>query len=639
MQQDTGLIPPWTADDFETEKPYAWLNSMKLSRFDLRRVLNAMIDYGAKLGVKRLTIQQYWRDYLADQKPAKFVGSNSFTEFPEQETVLGEGKTFQCGKYQCDANGISYVGPQGEWIQVLPHPVLPIKRIIDVETNLENLKIAYCRLIQEPKGNVKAEWRELITPRETLASAQRIISLAKHGIAVNSENAKEVVKYIAEIENLNYSQMDTQRSTSHMGWLPNGQFAPFTKSIVYGGDSEENSLLYNSFHSQGDFSKWLAVAKKVRSGQSVPARIALAASFAAPLVHKLGALSFFVHFWGLQGSGKTVGLMLGASVWCDPTMGKYVKSFNSTKVHQELFAAFCGNLPVFMDELQVVADRKSFDDIIYALCEGVSKGRGAKEGGLRKSDRWATVFLTTGEMPIVQSNSGGGAAVRTIEVNYGGEPFFENAREVANELKENYGFAGQMFIEALQEPGVMDEVKAAQNEFYRRMVGNIQDKQVLSASLLLAADQIADVVIFHDGKSLTVDDIKPYLITQEQADQNQRCYQYLIGWIAANQRRFDEASEENVDPWGTVETENGRELVYIIRSKFENGLAEGGFSPGAFLSWAKRKGLLKTARPDNNTIQRYVGKFRPVCVAVYLPPSNADEKAMVKVEEDDDMPF
>lgn len=626
-----------TAEDFETERPYAWIQSLNLSRFETRRAVNTMIKRGVELGVKQLTIQQYWRAFLDDQKPVKAIGGSGIIEFPDMETVTGKDKVYSCGKYLCDGSGVSYVGPMGEWVRVIAHPLMPVKRIVDVDTNQENLKIAYCRLMYNENGDaIKANWRQMITPRETLASAQKILGLARNGVGVNSENAKEVVKYLSEIEEQNYPNMETQMSCSHMGWLPDGQFAPYTKDVVYGGDNDEFQKLYAGMSTQGSEEAWMDVARKVRSGASVPARIALAASFAAPLVQKLGALSFFVHFWGLQGTGKTVALILGASVWGNPALGWYIKSFSGTKVSQELFAAFCGNLPVFLDELQVISDRKSFDDIIYALCEGVSKGRGSKDGGLQASKRWATCFLTTGEMPIVQSNSGGGAAVRTIEVNYGGEPFFKDAREVANTLKANYGFAGRKYIEELRKPEVMKVVKETQKKFYSMLAGDIQDKQVLSASLLLTADQLADVAIFHDGKSLTVEDIKPYLITQDQADVNQRCYQYLVGWIAANQRRFSSSLDDNNhEPWGIEEESGGRQLIYIIKPILEKALSEGGFSSGAFLSWAKRKRLLKTQRYDSCTVQKTIGKARPLCVAVYMP----DDAAENTVEDDDALPF
>lgn len=625
------LVPQWSADDFESERPYAWLYERRAgNKFLFQQLLDKTMKAAKSVGVNALKFKQYWNAYIASMSPQQTVvlGAN-MTAFPDQD------KELQCGKYICDEGGVKYYGRMGEEIDVCSHPLVPVKRIVNVDTNEEKLQLAYCRVIADRK----IQWRKLIAGRETLASAQRIIGLARNGIAVNSENAKEVVKYLSELESLNYSALDTQKSAGHMGWLPDGKFAPYAEDIVYDGESEEFAKMYEGFKEAGSYDTWLDIARKVRSGNSVPGRIALAASFAAPLVQVMGALTFFVHFWGLQGSGKTVALMLAASVWGNPLIGGYIKSFSGTKVSQELYAAFCGNLPVFLDELQVISDRRMFDDMIYALCEGVSKGRGAKDGGLQTARRWATCILTTGEMPIVQSNSGGGAAVRTIEVNYGGEPFFQDARSVANTLKENYGFAGRQFIEALQTDGVIDQLKAIQKGYYQQLSGDIQDKQVLSASLLLAADKLADTAIFHDGKALTVAEIRPYLITQDQADINKRCYDWLVGWIAGNQARFsDEADENKGTQWGLTEKEGRKEFVYIIRGTFERALQEAGFSPGAFLSWAKRKDLLKTKRADSNTIQKTIGKARPVCVAILMPVSDEDG-GFVDVTDDEPMPF
>lgn len=658
-QQNQLILTNFTADDFFTEKPYKLLYSLQLKRFETRQALIAMKKYAASLGVNQLLVQQLWNDYLADQKPAYTIGSNEVVLFPNIGEVIGEGTVFTSGKYQCDERGVSYVGSMGEWIQVLPHPLLPTKRIVDIETNNENLQISYCRIVSNlEKKEAKAPWKHLITSRETLASAQRIIGLSKNGIAVNSENAKEVVKYIAEIENLNYGVLSTQLACSHMGWLSNGQFAPYTDQVVFGGESEEFARLYSQFKGTGDENKWLEIAKKVRAGKSVPARIALAASFAAPLVQKLGALSFFVHFWGTQGTGKTVALMLGASVWGNPLIGGYVKSFAGTKVSQELYAAFCGNLPVFLDELQVISDRKTFDDIIYALCEGVSKGRGAKEGGLQTQKRWATVFMTTGEMSIVNSNSGGGAAVRTIEVNFGGEPFFDDARTVANTLKENYGWAGEKFIHALAEDGTLDALREIQKKFYADLSGDIQDKQVLSASILLAADALANIAIFNDGKSLTVNEIKPYLITQDQADINRRAYAYFVGWLANNAAHYsDEPNDNKGQQYGIIEYDKKlkRNIAYTTKNTFEKIFRDENYPVSSFYQWAKRNGLLKTRRKDANDIQKTIGKISSWCIAVALPDEKKEDEdeqseqehaqnddvknGFIQVNEEDELPF
>ena len=561
-------------------------------------------------------------------------------------TLLGDYDTcfvdqplqLKSGKYICDEYGVAYVNEMGAEVEVISHPIMPVKRVTNIESYEEKLEIAYFR--------GKDSWKTITVPREVLASAQKIVTLSKQGVAVNSENAKEVVKFIGSLESLNYDNLPRQKSIGHMGWLPNGKFAPYDDEISYDGDSTEFLRMYSDFKPTGSEEKWMDVAKHVRSGRSIPARIALAASFASPLVSICNALPFFVHLWGTQGCGKTVGLMLAASVWGNPLVGRYVKTFGGTKVSLELYAAFCGNLPILLDELQVISDRKMFDDIIYMLCEGASKGRGTKEGGLRLQQHWSSCILTTGEMPIVQSNSGGGAAVRTIEVNYGGEPLFEDARSVANILKENYGWVGRKFISLLQNEQYREALKGIQKKFYNEMSGEIQDKQVLSASILLAADKLVDLGLFKDGKSLTVDEIKPFLITREEADINERCYQWLVGFIGANPRRFEEEDQNGGELWGKIEDN----YVYFIKSVFERVLKQEGYSTGAFITWAKRKGYLKCesygtgSKNNRTTCRKRFNKIVTVCVGIRLVDPDPDEEEKKRYSEfvevvDNDMPF
>lgn len=634
------LIPQWTADDFDSEKPYQWLYERRNgNKFLFQQMLNKTMKSAKDVGVNAIVFKQYWKAYVEAMEPKTTILGANTTAFPGQEKALQGIDELQCGAYECDENGVSYIGQMGQDVQVIRHPLMPVKRIIDVDSGEEKMQIAFRR------GAGRA-WKTMIAGKDMLASAQRIIALSKNGIAVNSENAKEVVRYMADMESMNFDDLPEQRSTSHLGWLPDGQFAPYAKDIVYGGDNEEFARLYNNFHEHGSEEKWMALAKEVRNGDSIPARIALAASFAAPLLHIFGALSFFVHFWGQQGTGKTVALMLAASVWGKPDLGSYIKSFGGTKNSHEINAAFCGNLPIFLDELQVVADRKIFDEIIYMLCEGFSKGRGSKDGGLQMQRKWDTVIMTTGEMPIVQANSFGGAAVRTIEVEYGGQPFFKNAPAVADTLKKNYGFAGPKFIEALKIQENIDALIAAKNLYSEQMDKDVEGKQVISASIILAADAFADAEIFHDGKSLKVKDIKDYLVTKGKADVCARCYQYIVGWITANSKHFSsDSGVNNGEPWGIKETDETakpkREICYIIKSKFDSACEDGRYSSGAFLSWAKGKNLLRISpsRPDRNTIQKTIDGNHPTCVGLYLPENDDELNKFVDVTGQDELPF
>lgn len=636
-QARTLAIPEWTYDDFTEEGPYKWLFQFKDNQF----VLNQMLAKAGKRAreVKFQIFMKMWNAYVAAQKNQSptIVGENT-TAFPGQETALiGKEKALNCKQYCCDENGIYYTNAMGQTVEVLSHPLMPVRLFRNLDTDAQKTEIKFFR-------GSKPNWISVIENSGVMASAQRIVNLADKGIAVNSENAKELVNFITKVVSANYDTLPKQDSTSHLGWLKDGRFSPYCENVEFDGDNPEFKNMYASFKETGSEDVWMQIAKTARAGKSIPARIALAASFAAPLVKILGGLPFFVHLWGTSGCGKTVGLMLAASVWANPTVGQYIKTFAGTKVSQEIYASFCGNVPILLDELQIISDRRSFDDIIYMLCEGANKGRGTKDGGLQRQRLWASTIITSAEMPIVQANSGGGAASRCIEVNYGGEPLFPDSRMVAETLKQNYGFAGRKFIEALKEQDTMKALREIQHRLYNQLDGDIHEKQVLSASILLAADKLADIVIFKDGRHLTVDEVKPYLITKQQADVNARAYNWLIGFIGGNPRRFQDDDAQNGELWGIIK----EDVCYFNRVFFDKVMQAEGFSAGSFLTWAERNDKILRqdyGRGSGNqrlTVRRTIGGQRVACVALVLP--SEDEETTAKPEgfsqvDDPDLPF
>lgn len=630
-QQAVPLIGQYELNDFYTDRPYKELYDQKDNKFLQQIMIQKMRDLAVSLGFKGFMTA--WKAYLQAQRNDVAVDDAG------QDTMFeGQPVQLRCGTYTC-SDKVTRFNEYGMEVEVISHPIMPVRRITNIETFESKLEIAFQR--------GRDAWKTVTVSREQLASAQKIIGLAKQDIAVNSENAKEVVRFLGLLESKNYDELPRQNSVSHMGWLSDGKFMPYVKDVTYDGDSPELQRMYEEFRPTGSEQKWMEIAREVREGDSVPARIALAASFAGPLVQILGCLPFFVHFWGETGCGKTVALMLAASVWGNPDVGRYIKTFSGTKVSMELYAAFCCNMPILFDELQVISDRKTFDDIIYMLTEGASKGRGAKEGGLQVQRRWASSIITTGEMPIVQNNSGGGAVSRTIDVNYGGIPLFRNGRDVANTLKENYGLIGEKFIKSLQREGVIESLKSLYKKVYGEIIKeDVQDKQVISAALLLVADILATKAIFKDKRALTFEDIKPYLASRSETDVNLRCYQWLIGYCAANPRRFDSQDSNSGEVWGKYD--DG--YIYINKTVFDNLLKNNSYSPGAFLDWAKRKEILKHkyygAGNKNNklTIQVRVGDRNIPHVVLKLPDEEektAEQEAYqyVVVDNPSDMPF
>ena len=189
-------------------------------------------------------------------------------------------------------------------------------------------------------------------------------------------------------------------------------------------------------------------------------------------------------------------------------------------------------------------------------------------------------------------------------------------------------------MEKLQEDdGLLNEAREAQQHYYNLLDGKATDKQVLMGSIILAADYIAGKIIFHDGCSLSVEEIQKHLVSRESADTNKRAYECLCDWIASNPLKFKEQNDQYTgECWGKLEYDaSGNPIrACIIRSVFDRALTEAGFNPSSFLSWAKKEcRIIRSERSDNRgmTMARRVVKGGPLvrCVVLVLPTEESYE--------------
>jgi len=563
----------YTKDYFlDSTEPYEKLYAIQ-SSFERERELTKMADLAQKCGVRNF--RQIFKDYCKSVAAANNQSYDmNVTNFAGQELELNTGS------WKADDLGISRFGVRGYEEVACVHPLMPVERLVNIDTGIEKTRLAYC------KGG---RWRSKICERSQLASARSIVSLSDYGIAVTSENAKFLVQYICDVENLNYNVIPEHNSVSRLGWIGQSEFSPYVDDLIFDGDVTFQHF-YNSVSERGNALVWIDFVKRIRLENIIPTKIALAASFASVLVEPCNCSTFFTHLWGGSGNGKTVALMLAASVWASPKIGDYIHTFNSTDVGQELAAGFVNSLPLILDELQIQRnDRKDFDKTIYKLSEGAGRTRGAKTGGLQRTQVWRNCILTSGESPITSAHSGGGAVNRILEINTEGIKLFSKTKEVADFVTSNYGHAGKMFVEELMKPGVLDFARKAQKDFFEKVSGqDITEKQTMAASLILTADALTDMFIFQDGNGLSVDEVTDFLATHDDVSADKRAYDWLLDWIATNGQKFS-GRDDIPEVWGRSEIDK----TYIIRSVFNRACTDNGYNPASLLSWLRRENLIE----------------------------------------------
>lgn len=500
----------------------------------------------------------------------------------------------QCRSWIASDDGICLYNPQTGLTDILAcyHPILPIERLKNLETGEEQIKLAYRR------GGC---WEELIVPKVMVTSASKIVSLSGRGVAVTSENAKFLVRYLADVENSNGDSIKVQYSSSKLGWIRGG-FLPYDEEVVFDGDSRFRQIR-ESISQAGSRQKWYDHIKKLRASGRLEVKLLLAASFASVLVQLVGGLPFMVDLWGETEGGKTVSLMVAASVWADPDENAYIKDYKGTEVGLEATCDLLNNLPLILDDSSK-KNRKieeNFEGLVYDLCSGKGKTRSNKDLGLNRECHWKNCILTNGERPLNSYVSQGGAMNRILELECGSK-VFDDPQETAELVKKNYGYAGYDFVQILKKIGA-EKVKCIQQEFQQKLYdAEKMEKQSLSLSIILAADRIATDYLFQDGNCIGIEEAREVLMDREDISDNERCYQYIQSEIDINAAKFDAFSQTS-EKWGMVE----KGYAYIYTNIFDNICKKGGFSRTSFLSWAERKGLIQTSAGKRTKTKRIDG--------------------------------
>lgn len=466
----------------------------------------------------------------------KSKGGNvvKFTDCPLQGLKCGQWNADDTGVYKMDYTATM----QPIKIKACPHPIVPIEIINNIDTNTEKVKLAFYK---------REKWQYAIVERKLIASNTAIIQLANRGIEVNSENAKNLVSYLADIIELN--NLETVDGITHLGWI-NKDFIPYTSKFKYDGDVAYKNI-YESVSEKGNYEKWKQEIKKLRS-KSRTLRFLMASSFASPLVKIFQINPFVVHLWGKSSNGKTVAQMVCASIWGNPQKGKLLSSLDSTKVASERLCNFLRNMPLILDELQITKTKyKTYDTLIYELTEGKGRDRGTVDGGLTETTEWDNIIIVSGEEPITSTSSKEGVKNRVIEIEEN-EKIIENGNEVVNLILNNYGFAGKEFIEIIQDKedlfneydNIIEMLKKDQNS----------PKQINAIATILLADKIVSEIIFKDN-SITLEEAKDYFT--KDIDEADRYIDLILDVANANINNFYSNNSSDCTPvgqvWGKVE--------------------------------------------------------------------------------------
>lgn len=558
------------------------------------------------------------------------------TDFEE----CGSEVQLRTGMWTANADGIRTWSDRGS-VVACNHPIYPARLLRNAETGKCKIELEYY---------TRGQWRRVIVDRKAIASTNAIIQLADHGIHANSENAKALVKYLADVEYLNEFDIKEQRSSGKLGWI-DGAFLPYDNSIVF--DNEDNlRSLVDSIQECGSRKKWYNLTLKLREKRRMEVLIYLAAALGSVLVDPVGALPFIVDLWGDTGRGKTVALMLAASIWGNPNEGGYITDAKATITAMEIRMNALNSLPMMIDDMaQIKNQDDDFSGLVYKWCAGHGRDRSNVTLGLNKQTAWQNCILTNAERSLVTETMQAGAVNRIIDIEIGNDPIFgDDGNQVANVLRKNYGFAGRDFVETVRILGD-EEIRARQKKYYdmikdraKELSEPKEEKQIIPMSILLAADELAEEFLFKDGVRMDFDECFHLLKGFGEVSEHKRAYNYICDEIAVNSFRFNYDPDRPTQVWGE-RRKVGKDTEYlIIGTVFTKLMREGGFQDKAFLSWAQKNNLLgKTSKGRYQRSARIEGADDAVrCVPLLIKYDEEFENTdFISVSDDEikDLPF
>ena len=544
---------------------------------------------------KRITgFDKSYKLYKDSKKEVvEYDGNGLF--FPELNNLI-----YNTNRYEMSSENFIYeVIPNVGKILVCYHPILPIEKYKNLEDGSEKIKIGFYK---------NHEWEYLIVDKSTISSSQSIVKLSDFGVAVTSENAKYLVKYLAEIENLNQDKISTNSSVSRLGWFGDDTLIPYADKYEF--DNEKDfPYLNEKFGQSGELKDWVEFFRDRRKHNNT-SRIIMASAVSSILLKKIKQPGFTLHIWGESEYGKTVACMVGQSIFGNPSQndGKGIGiNFNFTAAGLEYRLNLYNNIPLFVNEMQHQKDAKDYDKILFLISEGKGKSRATKTGGISKENNWNNVVITNGEKNIIKDNSNAGAYNRCFSCEVT-DYLYKDLQEVADFAKENYGTVIREILKYLPNYDLKTMYKNIYNSLDQDDTTN---KQKILEAIILLGDKLLTDIIFKDEYYLTVEDFENKIVKKKDVVVEKRAFEAIIDWYISEKRHFlneETTSIENQD----IKVEiYGRDMqcgyIAILPAILRKVLDENGYDYFEVLNAWKRKGYIKHDKNNNTQVVRLNG--------------------------------
>lgn len=274
------------------------------------------------------------------------------------------------------------------------------------------------RLLEwEDSNGINHQWAMPMTVLAGSGQELREVLLENglHFISVNGSARGYLMEYISTCR-----PVRKVTCVNKTGW--HGSVYVLQDEVI--GTGAESVILQSAYSSKNDFrtagttAEWIEQIGRYCVGNS-RLTFCVSLALAAPLLHLIGAGGGGYHLKGESTDGKTTTMKVAASLCGSPD---FWKTWRATGNALEGIALRRNDAALMLDEISEV-DGKEASRIAYMLGNGQGKARGRVDGSVRDPVTWAMLYMSTGEISIMEhaaeageKRTGAGVGVRMVQI-------------------------------------------------------------------------------------------------------------------------------------------------------------------------------------------------------------------------------
>lgn len=262
-----------------------------------------------------------------------------------------------------------------------------------------------------------------------------------------------------------YQKVEAMKGRSPLikqyGWVPGNppRFAVGDDMYEKGSPPKVSRMVEEGFGDAlkpaGSEDEWRRLSKAALQAGHIETEVLFASAFAAPLVSFTSVAGCILSAVSPKsGTGKSLALRLGQSVWGNPTEG--INSMNDTPNSLVKRMSLSNSLPAYWDEVRI-HDKESlkFVDFLYRCTQGREKSRMNAKAELQATPSWKTMMVCASNCGLQEhiqnldkhTNAG---MMRVLEFQV--SPLDETKMADGHQfwaLDRNYGHVGRKYAQYL----------------------------------------------------------------------------------------------------------------------------------------------------------------------------------------------